>query len=783
MRRHLGGPALASVILAALLLAPAAGATPFATTITSPANDTFFQFTNDSLPGGFAGPVTNSFTVSGTAPGMSDGTELDIVCSFGPGTGWNGDYGPADELLGTATVESGAFSANVAFITPGLDTCTLQAVAAGDYTDASGVLDPSAWSGPVIGVDDVDDGQLEHSNPGFDAPLDSDYLFTGTQLGGYMEWTSVSGCGLSLSFPYDSTYNWAGDSVTATEPLFQCAGALFPFDDGADNSDISIDGDPAFTALGAWEVYWYGAQSALPKDTVTETLDPSTGDLSITEVQPLVYCSHNGTSPDSPSIGSMASCSHLLQTGVTLTRTITQSQGGLQAEVSDQFTDSSGSARQLIVEYDDHIGGNGQDQLEGPTAPEADASPTSPGFSFNGAAYATYPESYEGSASGDLVTSFPSAPGTIGIEGEAPASIGGTVTDPQPGIDDPQGAITYMTAPSQALFSDPNETDAGDETPSNVAAEFELTYDRTIPASGSSTITQFYTQGLSQASVDSLAASASDTSATPSVAFTSPVAGATVTSQTITVSGTASDQFATPALTLNGAPVSVTAGGWSSQLTLTPGQNTLTAVATAAGQQAQAEETIDYSPGGVCIVPAVTGLAESAAESALTAAGCTIGTILKAASASVPAGDVISTTPAAETHEPGDYSVELVISTGPASNSVQIDSIKPGKGGVVTVVVTVPDHGTLDFLISGADGHATTSAYVHAGHGRFVYAQSSLAGGPGRVSVRLKPTKRGRALLAKASAAAPLGLLLYVGFRPDEGHAIAHPKAHPLSLR
>jgi len=782
---------LAATGLALLLAAAPASASAATTRITTPASNTFYQFfaENSGATANFAAtPFTTNVTVSGTSTGLASSTPIDILCTFGPGTGWNAGAGPADELLGNTTIQNGGgFSASVSVPFADQDTCVLRAVPASDYSPTHGISDANYatdFTGPTVGIDDADDALLETES--YIAPLNSDFLFTGTQLDGYMEWTSVSGCGLSLSYPYDSTFNFEGDTVVATEPLFQCAGALYPDDDAGLTSAIKINGLPAFTPLGAWELYYYSGafnNSLLTDSRVSETLDPSTGDLTITEVEPLVYCSENGSTPENPY--DTSTCGDVMATGVTLTRTITQDANGLQAEVSDRFSNSKGSALPLYVEYDNHIGGNGQDGLEGPTSADPNSSPTSPAFSFNGGAYATYPNNYGGS--GDLISSFPSAPGAIRIEGEAPASIGGTIADPQPGIADPQGDITYTTAPTQALFFQANSADDSGEATATAAAQFELFYeDRTIPASGSLTITQYYTQALTRSGADSLSAQAGDSLASPSVAIGSPTAGSTATAATITVSGTASDPLNTPTVTLNGSSVPVSNGTWSTQVTLKPGQNTLTAVATnAAAVQAQAQETVIYSPpGSPCVVPPVVGLSESAAQAALSAASCSVGTVLQAHSASVPAGDVISTTPIAGSRESTDYPIELIVSAGPASNDVKLDSIKGGKGGSFTVTLGVPDSGTLDLQITAGGSTASSASALHRGSDALVYAHKTIdQTRAGRVKVTLVPTKRGKTLLRSASADHPVKLYLYIGFQPLNGLRISRPKPHLLRLR
>lgn len=65
-------------------------------------------------------------------------------------------------------------------------------------------------------------------------------------------------------------------------------------------------------------------------------------------------------------------------------------------------------------------------------------------------------------------------------------------------------------------------------------------------------------------------------------------------------------------------------------------------------------------------VPGVTGLTQADAETAITNAGLTVGTVTTASSNTVAAGSVISQTPAGGTEVTTGSSVDLVVSSGPA---------------------------------------------------------------------------------------------------------------------
>lgn len=84
----------------------------------------------------------------------------------------------------------------------------------------------------------------------------------------------------------------------------------------------------------------------------------------------------------------------------------------------------------------------------------------------------------------------------------------------------------------------------------------------------------------------------------PALTIAAPAQGAVLSSASLTVRGTTSDPFGIKSLTVNGQPVTVAAGGsWSLPLTLAPGSNTITAVATNnGGASATVQRTVTYTP-------------------------------------------------------------------------------------------------------------------------------------------------------------------------------------------
>jgi hypothetical protein len=107
-------------------------------------------------------------------------------------------------------------------------------------------------------------------------------------------------------------------------------------------------------------------------------------------------------------------------------------------------------------------------------------------------------------------------------------------------------------------------------------------------------------------------------------------------------------------------------------------------------------------------VPNVVNQTQTAAQSAITAAGLT-STTSSANSASVPAGSVISQNPAAGASVPQGSSVSLVVSLGPAAATnptVQTSAFSDGTGArTVTLSTTTP--GEVLIALVGSDGPTT----------------------------------------------------------------------------
>lgn len=178
---------------------------------------------------------------------------------------------------------------------------------------------------------------------------------------------------------------------------------------------------------------------------------------------------------------------------------------------------------------------------------------------------------------------LPSGAGTIYYKEDAETSAGGDG-------EHPQGAVVYDTAPSAALVILSGSQENSDNS-------FEMPYQHTIPAGGTYTLRMAFVQAYALPEVEALAGEVF-ASYHPTLAIGSPPSGATVSTSSVTVSGTASDSEGTPTLTVDGHAVSVGAGGaWSTSVALNQGANTITAVATnQVGLSAEKQVTVTYTP-------------------------------------------------------------------------------------------------------------------------------------------------------------------------------------------
>lgn len=563
-------------------------------------------------------PDPTTLSVSGVAPGANSADQVDIVCYFGP----ESSVGDAVLASNVPVSDAGTFTTTSP---PALraiagHACRLRAIPAGqESTD-----DVESFSGPQVAVSEAGLPSQEISG----GPNDDDaynFYVNGTTFSGYAAWGPAGSCG-PYSAPIDASFNTGNFAIN-------CMGSLLSDDLGVwgGRSEVQVDGRNAYDAFSAQKLF-SGSQNlpgGFPTLTDSVDWDPATGLMSSHSDEGWVQCA--GPDPYQPTA---ENCSSFVSAGVQLERDVTTSDGGRVVTMTDTWSSTDGAAHTLDLLYDDYVG--------------LSTSASERGYEFPGQT------SFSPYAAGDSVPGPTAAPGSILVRTNAAAPDG----DPAEAV----GAITFSRAPSEFRFVSNNE--------------FEERNVLTIPAGGSTSLTYIYSVGYSVAEVTRLALAGEDVVRSPAVAINSPVSGATVTTPTVDVSGTASAGSGIVSLVVAGQTVPVGANGeWSTRVPLSPGANTITAGATdGAGAVAQAQVMVVYQvpqappppapPVSRCKVPRLKGMKLKAAERALRRAHCGVGKIKHERSRKARADRVIGSEPGPGRILVAGAKVELFVSKG-----------------------------------------------------------------------------------------------------------------------
>jgi hypothetical protein len=515
-----------------------AGAAITGSQITSPADPTYAYFDETKDT-----LTTVLYTVEGTVTGAASG--VDVRCYVGNSAT---EYHVLAEAV---TVTAGRFSLPVTAEMESHQPCVLRAVPEG-YTGA-----PSAFTGPSVTSSyfEIYSNSATSTAYGYE-------LGTYT-LGANFEIDSVGECGIYYSRLF------VPGSLEPSAHLFDCNSGLAAYDETATGthtrSALQVDGVNAYSPGAAQYVEAEETHAPIknaPQIAVTQSFDPATALATIHEIDPIVKCSPETVYPPTST-----SCTHFVSTGVELERSWQTTRGDQVASMTDTWRSTDAAPHTVNALYAQYF---------------VDNYPASGGaYKFPGAG------AFSPTTKGSTVA-LPGGPNTILYKENA-----GT-----PDVGDgefPQGAIVYDSSPSEPL----SVFVGSDETEYN---GFEMPYQRTIPAGGSSTLRMAFVQGYGLSEVESLA-KAVLASYLPTVSISSPANGATVSAPSVTVAGTASDTGALASLTVNGQAVSVGAGGaWSTSVALNSGANTITATATdQAGLSSSSSVSVTYSPP---IVPA-----------------------------------------------------------------------------------------------------------------------------------------------------------------------------------
>lgn len=587
MQGLLGGARLGLIGLlmtvgSVLALVSPASASVGQTSISSPSSPFLYQFNNNASP---APAVTITGTANSTSPASDT---IDINCYYTFRWGQTGFVPIASNVkLGAG----GGFHWTGPVDTNGW-TCQLRAVPHGYGT--SGPL--SQFAGVFSELDYLN----QKSVNGLGTPS-YDYFNTATSTNAYDDYNSVGGCGLDYATPIN-----AGNESYDEYGTWNCAGALYGSDRLNGRSEILIDGRNAYDSYPAgrlWDdttLHKYSGQApGFPAVSSSYSKDPSTGNVTLHESEALVSCADSSFPATQAKCGGApgANLGTWRSDGVSLARTILQSDGGALVTILDTFSSTDGQPHSLDLEYDNFAfeDNNTVWQLPGQTQ------------------YTAYTKGDQPSLSGRSVDVIYTRDGYY----------------PDGSPEDGPGALIYYTQPNRVEFTS--------------YQDLLLDYQRAVPAGGSITIAHQFMTGIDQASVQGVANQQLDRTYRPAVSITSPTNGAVTPDASIQVSGRAA---AHDGLTLHvdGGAVPVNPDGtWSTTVSLHRGANTITASASdGSGNTAQAAEAVVYAPAALelCIVPRVAHAKLGTAERALRRSNCRVGRITKVRSRTFRKGRV-----------------------------------------------------------------------------------------------------------------------------------------------
>jgi hypothetical protein len=357
---------------------------------------------------------------------------------------------------------------------------------------------------------------------------------------GFADYYSLGSCGLC-------DVQWRNDAGELSEYLWYynaSTGALYEWDeDGAgpnpavDRPLATVDGMRAYAPENAQD-HGGPARPGFVPLTFEHEVDQETGDSTTRSTEALMTCPQ-GCGTD------------VTDTGIRVDRTTVNTRDGQVFRIEDVWRNTAGAARDVELNY--------MNSQEGDvTGVEL---PGESGFSAR---------------RNEIVDLADADAATITVKNR-----NGNPIDP---LDNPVGTLTMAPSAEQAVFTDST-------------SEFLLRHDLALAPGESTTITQVYAMGGTLEDTRALGAEAEDELAAPKVAIGSPADGSTVDTDSVAVSGTASDTVGVSSVKVNGVAATVDGGGWSATVPLKPGANTLQAIATdGAGNTASASRTVIYTP-------------------------------------------------------------------------------------------------------------------------------------------------------------------------------------------
>lgn len=468
--------------------------------------------------------------------------------------------------------------------------------------------DMTQFAGPQVAVSEV---ALPSAAVG---GLGYDFSVIASTFAGTAAWDSAGSCG-PYAAPFDSSF---GQGNFAIDCMGSLLGANLPV--GATRSEVQVDGKNAYDAASMHALF---GGSAFPQLSASVDQDPTDGLVTSQATEGWDVCAQ--------AVVYGIACTSFTSAGVQLERSIATSDGGLVVTMTDTWSSTDGNAHSLDLLYDDYVG--------------LKASNTLRGYEFPGQS------SFTAYQAGDSLPGPSAGPGSILVRTNLAVSDG----DPS----EAAGSITFSRPPDGFSFV------------SN--SEFEEHQTLEVPAGGSVSLSYVYSTAYTVAQVQTVALAGQDNFEAPVIAIDSPASGTTVSSPTVSLSGTAVAGSGITSVSVGGQNVPVNqGGGWTADVPLDPGSNTITALATdAAGATVQTQLTVYYSPPAptpavhVCRVPRTKGMKLPAAERALRRANCRVGRIRHEVSKKVHKGRAVGTSPRVGRVLRAGSKIELFLSKGP----------------------------------------------------------------------------------------------------------------------
>lgn len=250
----------------------------------------------------------------------------------------------------------------------------------------------------------------------------------------------------------------------------------------------------------------------------------------------------------------------------------------------------------------------------------------------------------------------------------------------------------------------------------------------------------------------------------PVISITSPANGATVSTSSVSVTGTASDALSgVAAVTCNGAPATVQSGSFSCSVALTAGANVITVKATdAAGNNSTATESVTFSNAAA---PTITSFSPSSGpigtEITLTGSNFSAnGTATPQVTLSQQGGGSIGAPVASFTAT----RISFVIPAGATSGAVTVSA----SGQSATSATSLSVVASSSFAVSAGPTSAsvqqgTSTAYsvtLNSGNGFSQLASLSVTGVPTGVTAQFSPTQITTGQSSILTVTAPAGQTL-----------------------